>query len=124
MRSCKFTAILLALALICAYLPVSAAAEELPARRLELYWQGSADIETSDVWAWMPGKDGRGYLFERCDYGFVCVIEVSEDTEEVGFIVRTNCSKPGGSSWGEATKDFADDRFAVLTGNVTKIYLK
>ena len=72
MRSCKSTALLLALALIFAYAPVSASAEELPARRLELYWQGDADIETSDVWAWMPGKDGRGYLFESCDYGFVC----------------------------------------------------
>ncbi|MBO2517132.1 MAG: type I pullulanase [Clostridiales bacterium] len=76
------------------------------------------------MWSWCPGKDGKGYLFEPCGYGFRCVINVPEDTEEAGFIVRTGCSDPGGTSWGEATKDFADDRFAILTGRVTEIYLK
>ena len=46
-----------------------------------------------------------------------------EAVEEVGFIVRRDCSEPGGSSWGSATKDFDGDRLAALTGESTEIYL-
>lgn len=91
---------------------------------LNLYWSGSADIATSDVWSWLPNKDGHGYLFEACDYGFVCHIGIPAGTEEVGFIVRVNCSDPGGASWGNATKDYEQDRMAIITGPVTDIYLK
>lgn len=91
---------------------------------LTLYWQGNADIATSDIWIWLPGKDGKGYLFSECDYGWKVQMNVPEDVSEVGFIVRTKCSAPGGSSWGEATKDFADDRFAQITSSDTRVYLK
>ena len=94
-------------------------------RQLTLYWSHpSADYETCDVWIWFPGRDGRGQLFYPCDYGVKCMINVPEDVSEVGFIVRRNCSDPGGSAWGSATKDFEDDRYAVMTGEDTKIYLK
>ena len=94
-------------------------------RRLVLYWTDpGANYDTCDIWSWCPGKDGRGYLFESCEYGVRCTIEVPADVTEVGFIVRRDCSEPGGSSWGSATKDFEDDRFAILTGEVTEIYLQ
>ena len=92
--------------------------------RVEFYWKGNADIATSDVWIWWDGKDGSGYLFEACDYGFKCAVDVPEEIGKVGFIVRTSCSEPGGSSWGTATKDFSDDRFAFVEGKITQIYLK
>ena len=94
-------------------------------RRLVLYWTDSGvNYETCDVWSWCPGKDGRGYLFEPCEYGVRCTIEVPADVTEVGFIIRRDCSEPGGTSWGSATKDYEDDRFAILTGDVTEIYLQ
>lgn len=94
-------------------------------RQLTLYWKHPAtDYSRCDVWMWFPGKDGSGQLFHPCDYGVKCVVNVPEEIKEVGFIVRRDCSNPGGSTWGEATKDFGDDRFAILTGDTTEIYLQ
>ena len=60
-----------------------------------------------------------------CDYGAKVVLNVPVGIEQIGFIVRTGCSEPGGSSWGEATKDAtSEDRFAVIEGEETFIYLK
>ena len=93
--------------------------------QLTLYWSAEGvDYESCDVWVWFPGKDGSGQLFYPCAYGVKCMVNVPQDVSEVGFIVRKNCSDPGGSSWGDATKDFEDDRFAVMTGEDTVIYLK
>ena len=93
-------------------------------RQLTLYWSDpDADYDTCDVWIWFPGRDGSGNLFHPCAYGVKCVVNVPEDVSEVGFIVRRKCSDPGGKSWGEATKDYPDDRFAIMTGPDTKIYL-
>ena len=93
--------------------------------QLTLYWSSpSADYDKCDVWIWWDGRDGHGELFHPCDYGVKCVVNVPESVTEVGFIVRSNCSDPGGASWGEATKDFEDDRYAVMTGPDTRIYLK
>ena len=98
---------------------------EAGCRQLTLYWKSpNGSYDNCDVWVWYPGKDGHGELFHPCAYGAKVVLNVPEEVEEVGFIVRRDCSEPGGSSWGEATKDFADDRFAVLTGSSTVIYLK
>jgi len=94
-------------------------------RQLTLYWTAAdADYDACDVWIWWDGQDGGGHLFHPCPYGVKCVVNVPEAVDEVGFIVRRDCSDPGGSSWGEATKDFADDRFAALTGPETVVYLK
>ena len=93
--------------------------------QLVLYWHSdkAVDISTSDVWIWWGEVAGRGYTFLPCPYGFKCVVNVPEDITEVGFIVRTGCSDPGGSSWGDATKDYEADRFAIITGKETHIYL-
>ena len=94
-------------------------------KTLTLYWTSpDTDYAKCDVWIWFPGKDGSGHLFEPCDYGVKCTVEVPQDVTEVGFIVRKECSAPGGNSWGSATKDYQDDRFAVLTGSHTEIYLQ
>ena len=94
-------------------------------RQLTLYWNNpSGGYDNCDVWMWFPGRDGHGELFHPCPYGGKVVINVPQDVSEVGFIVRRDCSEPGGSSWGEATKDYDQDRWAVLTGDETVIYLK
>ena len=94
-------------------------------RQLTLYWSDpEADYATCDVWVWFPGRDGSGQTFHPCAYGVKCMVNVPEEVNEVGFIVRRNCSDPGGKSWGNAVKDVEEDRFAVLTGADTKVYLK
>ena len=98
---------------------------EAGCNQLSIYWtKASIDIATSDMWIWFKGKDGRGYAMHPCAYGAKCVVNVPEDVEEVGFIVRTGCSDPGSTSWGTATKDYDGDRFVKMTGGDVSIYLK
>ena len=132
MKQMRFLALLLAILLAMSAVSVPALSEEAEyelakepgTRQLTLYWNHpDADYSKCDVWLWFPGKDGSGQVFHPCAYGVKCVVNVPEDVSEVGFIVRRNCSNPGGSSWGEATKDVDEDRYAVLTGAETKIYL-
>ena len=85
-------------------------------RQLTLYFTYNGTYENCDVWAWWDGKDGKGYLFHECDYGAKAIINVPEEITEVGFIVRRDCSDPGGNTWGSATKDYENDRFAELEG--------
>ncbi|MBO5279905.1 MAG: type I pullulanase [Clostridia bacterium] len=92
--------------------------------QLTLYWSYDGSYENCDVWIWWGVRAGQGYLFHECDYGAKMVVNVPEDVEQVGFIVRRDCSEPGGSSWGSATKDYEQDRFAVIEGKETVIYLK
>ena len=122
----RFAKKVLAFCLIPAlFLPVLSFGAAEGSRTLVLYWTEPDGVyENCDVWIWFPGKDGRGYLFKPCDYGVRCTVEVPEDVTEVGFIVRKACSDPGGTSWGSATKDFEDDRYAVLEGPLTEIWLQ
>ncbi len=92
--------------------------------QLTLYWTYKGTYEKCDIWIWWGDKAGQGYLFHECEYGAKVVINVPEDVTEVGFIVRKDCSEPGGSSWGNATKDYDQDRFAIIEGRETVIYLK
>ena len=97
--------------------------------KVTFYWVNPmfsswADYETCDIWIWYDDVDGKGYLMEQCEYGAKVVINVPETVLEVGFIVRKDCSEPGGSSWGTASKDGGDDRFAIITGKETYIFLK
>ncbi len=91
--------------------------------QLTIYWKDdSINFETSDMWMWFPGKDGRGYQIYPCAYGAKCMINVPKDVEEVGFIVRINCSEPCGTSWGDATKVYDGDRSVKMDGD-TAVYL-
>ena len=92
--------------------------------RVVFYWNCPDGYENCDMWIWLEGKDGHGYLFEECEYGVRLSIDVPEGTEKVGFIVRRDCSDPGGASWGSAVKDYESDRFAALEGRLTEVYLK
>ena len=94
-------------------------------RQITFYWyQESGNYESCDMWIWFPNADGKGYLFHPCAYGAKVVLNVPDDVTQVGFIVRRDCSEPGGSSWGSAVKDFDGDRYAELTGDTTEVYLK
>ena len=107
--------------------PTEYTLEKIPGyNQITFYWDNAKgkDLATCDVWAWWNGGDGKGYLFYPCEYGAKAIINIPEDVEQVGFIVRTDCSEPGGSAWGSANKDFGEDRFAVITGADTAVYLK
>ena len=92
--------------------------------RVTFYWTYPGSYDSCDMWLWWEGKDGRGYPFTPCDYGGMVTVDVPEGIAEIGFIVRRDCSEPGGSAWGSATKDYEQDRFAVIEGRETEIYLK
>ena len=93
--------------------------------RITFYWYtDGTGYDACDMWIWFPGADGHGYLFEPCDYGGKVTLEVPADVTKVGFIVRKDCSEPGGASWGSATKDYDGDRYAEITGKDTEVYLK
>ncbi len=92
--------------------------------QVTFYWSYPGSIENCDIWVWWDGKEGSGNLMYECAYGAKAVINVPEGISQVGFIVRRDCSEPGGSAWGNATKDYGEDRFAVITGEDTVIYLK
>ena len=98
---------------------------EAGCNQLSIYWtKDKIDLDTSDMWIWFKGKDGKSYPMHPCAYGAKVVVNVPEDVEEVGFIVRTGCSDVGSSSWGTATKDFDGDRFVKMTGGDVSIFLK
>ena len=93
--------------------------------RVIFYWYGDGvNYETCDMWIWFPNADGRGYLFTPCDYGVKVELDVPQSVDKVGFIVRKDCSDPGGSGWGSATKDVDSDRYAEITGRITEVFLK
>jgi len=146
-RAPKLWAVIISLALACTFVlgacskenkehdnptPVPTPVEEYTLERGEdekqitfYFNRKSGDYSDCDVWLWYDGADGKGYTFHDCSYGGKAIINVPDTITEVGFIVRTGCSDPGGTSWGEATKDATDsDRFASLTGDETVYYLK
>ena len=92
--------------------------------QLTFYYYSPEGYENCDMWIWFPNQAGKGHLFTECSYGAKVIVNVPEGIEEVGFIVRRNCSNPGGSDWGSATKDFESDRFAKIEGRETFVYLK
>ena len=88
--------------------------------QVTFYWSYPGDnYENCDMWIWWGDVAGKGYVFHECNYGAKVVVNVPEGISEVGFIVRRDCSEPGGSSWGSATKDYEQDRFAVIEGKET-----
>ncbi len=100
--------------------------DEIPEgyNRLVFYWNGSDDLSKCDIWIWYADVAGKGYLFESCEYGGKVTVDVPDGIEEVGYIVRKNCSEPGGTSWGSATKDYDGDLFAKVDGKENEYYLR
>ena len=92
--------------------------------QLTLYWKGKTNLATADIWIWYADVNGQGYTFHECSYGGKVVVNIPEGISEVGFIVRLNCSEPGGNTWGSCIKDYEQDRFVVLEGRETVVYLK
>ena len=92
--------------------------------QVTFYWTYPGTYEKCDMWIWWGDKAGQGHLFHECEYGGKVIVNVPEGISEIGFIVRKDCSDPGGSSWGSATKDYEQDRFAAIEGRETVIYLK
>ena len=94
-------------------------------RQLTIYYKRAAGYENCDIWLWYGETAGRGYVFHECGYGAKVVVNVPETITEVGYIIRTGCSDPGGTSWGTSTKDGTDsDRSVMLDGTYTVIYTK
>lgn len=91
--------------------------------QLTFYWFYNGDLSTCDMWIWYDGKDGSGNIMHAWPKGGKVIINVPQEITQVGFIVRRGCDDPGGSAWGNATKDFAEDRFVEMEGDTT-IYLK
>ena len=92
--------------------------------QLTIYFNHKDKYDNCDIWMWWGDVAGKGYILHKCAYGGKAVVNVPEGIDQVGFIVRKNCSDPGGDSWGSATKDFDADRYVTLEGRETVIYLK
>ena len=93
--------------------------------QLTFYWVSKKGIENCDIWIWYGDVAGKGYVMQPWGLGGKVVVNIPEGVNEVGFIVRTSCSDPGGTSWGSATKDGTEtDRFVTLEGEETFVYLK
>ena len=92
--------------------------------QLTIYFNHKDTYDKCDIWMWWGDVAGKGYPLYKCGYGAKAVVNVPVGIDKVGFIVRKNCSDPGGSEWGSATKDFDADRYVILEGRETVIYLK
>ncbi|MBQ7407750.1 MAG: type I pullulanase [Clostridia bacterium] len=94
-------------------------------KQLTIYFYREAGYENCDIWMWHAEANGRGYELHECAYGAKVILNVPNTINEVGFIIRTGCSDPGGESWGNATKDATDaDRSVALKEAETVIYTK
>ncbi len=92
--------------------------------KITFFWDRKDDLQNSDIWVWWKGKTGKGYELSPCEYGAQCTIDVPKDINDVGFIVRTNCSDPCGTNWGTAHKDWEQDRKALIDRPNVKVYLR
>ena len=95
--------------------------------RITFFWYNkNAKIDKCDIWVWWDGQDGKGWEWTLHENGYYCAtFQVPDNVTEVGFIPRKDCTEPGGTSWGSASKDCGeDDLFATIEGPDTFIYLK
>lgn len=93
-------------------------------KQIVFYWrEADHDYADNDIWLWHADAEGAAFELHECSYGAVAVINVPSNITSVGFIVRKDATTHTGSNWGNANKVYSDDRTAVLTGDVTVIYL-
>lgn len=79
------------------------------------YHRYDSNYENWGLWLWGTGLNGSAYSFDSEDeYGMVANVEMADDVEEVGFIVRLG-------DW--ADKDVSEDRFVTVQGDVTEMWL-
>ena len=98
---------------------------EINTNQLTFYWLADdVDLSKCDMWIWYPDAEERGYVFHKTSHGGKVMLNVPLNVTEVGFVVRRNCSDPGGTSWGEATRDYEIDRYATIKGESTVVWLK
>lgn len=94
-------------------------------RQVTIYYNRAEGYSDCDVWLWYGTVAGRGYEFHECDYGAKVVVNVPASTEEIGFIIRTGSTNPGGTTWTTEKKDGTDsDRKIALKGDYTVVYTK
>lgn len=105
--------------------PFEIPAPEEGKKQVVFYWRETGhNYADNDIWLWeIGGAEGQAFELHECDYGAVAVINVSSATTSVGFIVRKDATTHTGSDWGTANKVYAQDRIAILTDDVTVIYL-
>ncbi len=93
-------------------------------RQVTIYYNREAGYADCDIYIWYGTVAGQGYALHECEYGAKVVLNVPDTIEEVGYIIRTNCT-PGSSSWDGVKKDGTDsDRKIALEGERTVIYTK
>ena len=93
-------------------------------RQLRIFWrEAEHDYSDNDIWLWLPNAAGQLYPFVPCSYGGVVVVNVPAGTSEVGFIIRANATIHEGTTWTDATKVYDGDRFVILSGDITDVYL-
>ena len=93
--------------------------------QITFYWLAEGtDLSKCDMWIWYENSEARGYRFHKTDRGGKVVLNIPESVSEVGFVVRKNCSEPGGTSWGEAVRDVENDRFVTISEEETTVWLK
>ena len=93
--------------------------------QLTIYYYCATGYDDRDVWLWYDGYNGTGHAFHPCEYGAKMIINIPEEIEEVGFIIRTGCTNPGGSTWGSEGKDATDaDRKIKMNSANVEIYTK
>ncbi len=94
---------------------------------VNLYYGELKDFGHSDAWLWdeMGSIRSGGYLWEEGNFGTYgkantkynakVSVKLSTAVGRLGFLIRLNCTDPGGESWGTATKDgTGNDRFIPL----------
>ncbi len=99
----KIISILLILTLVLANVPSMAFASTSV---IIHYHRDDNNYEGWQIWGWAEGKDGKDFEFTEEDaFGAVAYIDLAEDAEKMGFIIKT-------ADW---TKDVGDDRFIDLS---------
>lgn len=92
-------------------------------RQLIIYWrENNHSYVDKDVWLWHDFDSGRAYEFHPCAYGAKAVINVADNIDEVGFILRKNATTHT-DVWGSADKVYPNDRTIRISNDVTVIYL-